>query len=275
MTIFRCPICEKRLNKQEETYKCEENHSYDIAKEGYVHLLPPNKMHSKIPGDNKQMVSSRRRFLETGLYELFSDKLNEIVKEYANTENPVILDAGCGEGYYTGRLQNKLTENGLNPQIFGFDISKFAIKAASKKYKDIDFAVGSIFNIPVMNCCADIVIDVFAPIVESELNRVLKPKGYLILAVPGVRHLYGMKEILYEAPYENEYKKTEYEGFEFLKRIPVKDDIVITDNQTIVDLFTMTPYYYKTGVDGGQRLKETERLKTHIEFDFLIYKKVG
>jgi 23S rRNA (guanine745-N1)-methyltransferase len=273
--IFACPICKEKLSKTEKEYVCASGHSYDIAAEGYVHLLPPNKMHSKIPGDNKQMVASRRDFLAAGFYQLFSDKLNELVREYMSMQNPVLLDAGCGEGYYTGKLFESLKDHGFHPQVYGFDISKFAVKAAAKRYKGIDFAVGSIFDIPVTAAAADCVIDVFAPIVESELNRVLKPGGFLILAVPGERHLYGLKEILYDAPYENEYKETDYRGFKFIKRAAVRDEIRIDSNKTIMDLFAMTPYYWKTTIEGSDRLKQTNTLSTQIEFDFLIYQKVG
>lgn len=273
--IFTCPICKKPLEKREKTCVCVGGHSYDIAAEGYVHLLPPNKMHSKIPGDNKQMVASRRNFLSSGLYEPFSDKLNELVKEFSGSKNPIILDAGCGEGYYTGRLSAFLKDNGFTPEMYGFDISKFAVKAAAKRYKDISFAVGSIFDIPVRDAAADFVLDVFAPIVETELNRVLKPGGYLILAVPGARHLYGLKEILYDAPYENEQKDTSYAGFRFIRRDAVPKYITIDNNALILDLFAMTPYYWKTGIDGSERLKHTDILSTEIEFDFLIYQKVG
>lgn len=274
MMIFTCPICKELLHQQEKAYACANGHSYDIAAEGYVHLLPPNKMHSKIPGDNKQMVASRRDFLEAGFYHLFSDKLNELVREQVSAQDPILLDAGCGEGYYTGRLYNDLAVHGLSPQVYGFDISKFAVKAAAKKYKQIHFAVGSIFSIPVENDAVDCIIDIFAPIVEAELNRVLKPGGILILAVPGERHLYGLKEILYENPTENEYKQEEYAGFKFVKRMPVQGDIEMNGNPIIMDLFAMTPYYWKTTVEGGERLKQTDHLSTHIEFDFLVYRKI-
>ncbi len=273
--IFTCPICKKPLKKTEKTCVCESGHSYDIAAEGYVHLLPPNKMHSKIPGDNKQMVASRRDFLNAGFYRCFSDRLNALVQKWMNIRNPVILDAGCGEGYYTGRLIDYLKKSGFSPQAYGFDISKFAVKAAAKRYKEINFAVGSIFDIPAATESADCVVDVFAPIVEEELNRVLKPGGYLILAVPGERHLFGLKELLYDRPYENEYRETDYRGFQFVQREAVREHILINNNKTIMDLFAMTPYYWKTPVEGCERLKQTDSLSTEIEFDFLIYQKVG
>lgn len=274
MTIFTCPVCHETLRRQEKSCLCPNGHSYDIAAEGYVHLLPPNKMHSKVPGDSKQMVAARRAFLEGGWYEPFSDQLNRLVLECAPSPAPVLLDAGCGEGYYTGRLREALASNGLAPQLFGFDISKFAVKAAAKKHREISFAVASMFEIPVQSGAADCVFNVFAPIVEDELCRVLRPGGTLILAVPGERHLFGLKEILYENPYENEHRETEYRGFRFQKRVAVPLSLSLHDNDSIMNLFAMTPYYWKTPVEGCERLKNTTALCTEIEFDFLIYQKV-
>ncbi len=83
--VFICPICKKKLENTVHTYRCENGHSYDVSAQGYVHLLPPNKMHSKIPGDNRQMVACRREFLETGLYLPFSNQLNDLVEEAIGT----------------------------------------------------------------------------------------------------------------------------------------------------------------------------------------------
>lgn len=273
MSVFACPVCGEALERLEKVSRCPAGHSYDVASEGYVHLLPPNKMHAKVPGDNKQMVASRRRFLEAGYYGLFSDRLNELISEETGAA-PVILDAGCGEGYYTGRLERFLTESGKAPSVFGFDISKYAVKAAAKKYKRISFAVGSMFGIPVLSGAAECAVNVFAPIVPEELCRVLNPGGVLILAVPGERHLFGLKELLYDEPYENEHRETEYPGFSFLRRVPVRGEITVRGG-AVQDLFAMTPYYWKTPIEGSRRLESVRELKTEVAFDFILYRKKG
>lgn len=271
MTNFVCPACKAPLTDSGASLRCPGGHSYDRARQGYVHLLPPNKMHAKIPGDNKMMVDARRRFLEKGYYALFKDSLRGIVSGYIkNSQTSVILDAGCGEGYYTAGIKAALPM----ACVSAFDISKFAVKAAAGKYKNIDFAVASIFDIPFAHESADCVVNVFAPIVEAQFLRVLKKGGYLVLAVPGRRHLYGLKEVLYSAPYENEEKDTPYEGFAFIRRVPVRDVVQIGNNQDLLDLFSMTPYYWKTGVEGGERLKKTAEITTEIHFDFLVYRKM-
>ena len=268
---FTCPICKNLLKDMGKSLVCENGHSFDKAKQGYTHLLPVNKMHSKIPGDNALMVSSRRDFLTKGYYNIFAEALKNLVCEYSSSLfSPVILDCGSGEGYYTGKIKEALNES----QVFGFDISKFAVKAAAGKYKNINFAVASVFDIPFKSESVDILVDVFSPLCEDEFLRVLKKGGYFIFAVPGERHLFEMKEILYDSPYENEKKDTEYKGFEFVSRVPVNGRIDIDNNEDIMALFSMTPYYWKTSVEGSNKLKETKNLSLEIEFDFLIYKKI-
>lgn len=275
MGIFACPVCGDPLLRGKKTVRCPNGHSYDIAREGYVYLLPPNKRHSADPGDDKGMISARRRFLEAGYYEIFSDRLNSLVSGAVETEAPVILDAGCGEGYYTGRLRAFLLGNGGTPELYGFDISKSAVRAAAKRYREIPFAVASMFGIPVLSGCADCVTDVFAPIVPGELLRVLRPGGLLVLAVPGERHLYGLKELLYDAPYENERRETEYPGFRFLDRTEVRGKLELKSAQAVSDLFAMTPYFRKTPKEGCERLRRAGALSTEIGFDFLRYRKVA
>ncbi|MFI3325111.1 MAG: methyltransferase domain-containing protein [Clostridia bacterium] len=266
---FICPLCKKPLILNGKNLVCENNHSYDRAKQGYYHLLLANQKNSKIPGDNKQMVDSRRDFLNQGFYQKFQKALCETIKNYTDNIN-FILDAGCGEGYYTNSIKTCFP----NSEIVAFDISKFAVKSASGTYKNINFAVASSFEIPVKSESFDVLINIFSPMVENEFARVLKKDGIFIFAVPGKKHLYELKEILYKNPYENEEKDTDYNGFKFLERVSVTDEIEIKDNKTIWNLFSMTPYYWKTGKNGSEKLKEVNYLKTKIHFDFLVYKKM-
>lgn len=273
---FCCPVCGEALENRAGGAACPNGHSFDRARQGYLHLLPGNKMHSKIPGDTKEMVESRRRFLEAGYYAPFQEKLCKLAEgclreAVPKGEQPVILDAGCGEGYYTGALRERFPE----ARLCGFDISKAAVKAAAGKYKGISFAVASSFSIPVPESFCHLLVNVFSPLAEQEFARVVRPGGFFLYAVPGERHLMGLKELLYESPYENEKRDTEYPGFTFLERYPVRGEIRIPDAKAAEDLFAMTPYYWKTGVSGAARLRETDGFSTEIAFDFLLYRKNG
>lgn len=272
--LFRCPLCEGRLIQEGRTLRCKQGHAFDQAKEGYWNLLPVQKKHAKMPGDNGEMIAGRRRFLKSGAYQLFSDGINSLAEEaLESVKNPVILDAGCGEGYYTERLRQALCQKGLQPQVAGFDISKFAAKAAAKR-GNMDIAVASSFAVPVADHCIDLQLSVFAPIVPQELRRVMKKGGRLILAVPGERHLWGLKEILYENPYPNVPHDTAYEGFAFEKRVSLEDEIHLDSPQAVADLFVMTPYFWKTPRAGSERLQACQQLTTPIAFDLLCYRAI-
>lgn len=254
--------------------RCPSGHCYDRAAAGYLHLLPANRMNSRLPGDNKEMVAARRAFLEAGYYAVFSDAVSQTaVSLLRERQAPVVLDAGCGEGYYTARLAEALRASGIAAAISGLDISKFAVKAAARRYRELSFAVASIFDIPVPDGCCDLVLNVFAPIVPAEFLRVLGPGGFLLIAVPGERHLFGLKEVLYDRPYLNEKTDTQYEGFAFIERIPVRSALMLEDPAQIFHLFTMTPYYWKTPAAGCARLKALTKLSTEIGFDLLLYQK--
>ena len=267
--MFICPICKSKLNIDGKSYACENNHSFDIAKQGYVNLLPVNKKHSDNPGDSKDMVLSRREFLESGYYDCFAEKLAEIIDLiFANSEKIVIADCGCGEGYYDGLLE-KLK---IDYELFGFDISKEAVRYAAGKYKKYKYAVGSCFDMPLSDGSFDLALNIFAPMVENEMSRILKKDGYMIYAVPGKRHLMGLKELLYENTYENEEKHTEYDGFDFVDRISVQNEITV-GGEMGVNLFKMTPYYFKTELGAEEKIIKNNGFTTQIHFDFLIYRK--
>ena len=147
--IFCCPACGGALERRESALVCQKGHSFDVARQGYVHLLPVKQMHAKVPGDTKQMVDARRRFLALGHYDAFRDTLRRLVSEHL-PQGGTVLDAGCGEGFYTAALAEAALEK--NGRTAGIDISKFAVKAAAGRHKGIDFAVASLFHIP---CAAE------------------------------------------------------------------------------------------------------------------------
>lgn len=270
---FICPLCGETLTDTGSSLRCAAGHSFDKARQGYAHLLPVQQKHALLPGDDREMVAARRRFLEGGWYDPFCQKLCELsASALSKTKNPLIADAGCGEGYYTAAVKDTLCKAGITPRICAFDISKFAVKAAAGQHKGIDFAVASSYAIPLPDACADLVLNIFSPMADREFARILKPGGTLIFSVPSARHLWGLKEILYEKPYENEEKEIEYPGFSKMDRVPVRARISLPA-QAACDLFAMTPYAWKTGAAGRARLQALDRLETEIGFDFLVFRR--
>ena len=273
MSIYRCPLCKAKLFQNEHSLKCEHGHSFDISAEGYVHLLPANKMNSKVPGDSKEMAASRSAFLDKGYYEPLLLELEKTVLELAKDEETSMLDCGCGEGYYTSNIAKELKNRIPKAKIAGFDISRPSVRRAAKRTKEVEFAVASVFDIPVPDGEFDILLNVFSPLSIGEYNRVLKNGGYYIYVVPAARHLWELKAAIYDVPYENREEDTPYEGFEHVETRRVRYKTEIKTSEDIFALFQMTPYYWKTSAKGAEKLKRYESLLTEVAFDIHIYKK--
>jgi 23S rRNA (guanine745-N1)-methyltransferase len=258
---------------QEKAYICENNHTYDKASSGYVNLLCKHQNKLNISGDNKIMVTARREFLDKGYYEPLSSAINQEIALLINDKkNYAIFDAGCGEGYYTSNLEQSLNTNAI---ISGADISKETIKCASKRNKNIQFAVASIFDLPVLDCSVDCILSVFAPYCNDEFKRIIKDDGLIIACIPGKRHLYGLKEVVYENPYENDEQGYTLPDFTLISQRKISYTAKINSNADIQNLFKMTPYFYKSPADGVERLNKLETIETEIEFMILQYKKIS
>lgn len=271
-TLFICPVCGKRLKKEGFRLLCESSHSFDLAREGYVNLLTSNNMHSREPGDDALMVSSRRAFLEKDYYRPLAQRLSSICAELSGAA-PVVIDAGCGEGYYTKAVYDALTLLPKEPHMYAVDISKRAVRLASRLCKNAGFAVASVFSLPFPDKCADILVNCFSPLAAEEFSRVLKPGGYFLYVVPDKRHLWELKELLYEQPYENERKLTQYPGFTLNSSEDVSFTVQLDCNADLKNLFSMTPYCYKTPREGVMRLDKTDALSVTAEFIIYVYKK--
>ena len=272
MSLFRCPVCGAPLSREEKVYRCPAGHSYDIAREGYTYLLPPNQKHSAAPGDDREMAAARRDFLSNGYYDLLLNTLCSIILAHTGPE-PVVLDAGCGEGYYTVGIHRALLEAGRRPQMAGTDISKFILRTAAKRDRDIAFAVASSYHLPVADERVDVLLDCFSPLALEEFRRVLRPGGTFVYVVPAADHLWQLKEVLYDRPYPNEEKETPYEGFAYEAIVPVEGDITLPTQTDIQNLFRMTPYAWKTPRSGKERLAALNTLTTRIAFRVHVFRR--
>ena len=272
MSQFRCPLCGGALTEIPGGLRCPVGHCFDRAKEGYVNLLPVNRKHSKTPGDDKGMVAARRAFLEKGWYRPLREALEALAVELTGPA-PAVLDAGCGEGYYTGGVREALLAAGKMPEIAGIDISKAALQKAGKRYPGIEFAVASAYRLPAADESVDLLLNVFSPLAIEEFRRVLKPGGAYLYVVPGAEHLWELKEALYERPYPNEEKETPYEGFAYDRIVPVSYTVHLPSQEDIHALFQMTPYYWKTPREGAERLAAVSRMDCRIGFRVHVFRR--
>ena len=274
-----CPICRQPLEyiADEKRMACRNRHSFDISRKGYINLLPSNKKNSKIPGDSPEMVHARTSFLEKGYYRGFSDGINSACTDVFRDFSLVrIVDAGCGEGYYTGRLAGAFEKNGIKVTAAGFDLSKDAIAhaaSATKNDPSFAFCVASLFDMPVPDKSADIIVNLFAPVADGEFARVLSDNGLLLIAVPAEEHLFGLKSAIYDNPYKNETRRDILSSFVLEKVHNITYTITLRSNSDIMNLFAMTPYFWKTSVSDKARLSLLDTLDTVVSFDLLLYRK--
>ncbi len=264
-SLFCCPVCGKELFFDGKSLRCENRHCFDISKEGYVNLLTGKG--SAVSGDDKMMVSSRTLFLDGGYYAPLRDGFCNLINTYKK-EGSVLLDSGCGEGYYTKEYANLVTS------AAGIDISKAALKHAAKVCRNAEFAVASAYRLPVADGTVDIIVNCFSPMAPEEFARVLKKDGYLLYAVPGENHLIELKNILYDSPYLNEVKTEQYVSFSHVTAHHIKTAFTLTEKEKIMGLYRMTPYTWTTPKDGADRLSAVERLDVTAEFYIHVYKKI-
>lgn len=255
-----CPKCHAKLKAYDKSCVCENHHSFDYSKYGYLNLSLNQKAAQH--GDNKEMTLARTSFLNHGHYSFLKDFLNQLIEQ---KKANILVDLGCGEGYYTKSFQAI--------EKYGIDLSKESLKHASKNDKTTQYILSSIFKIPLSDECADTVITCFAPAANSEINRILKKDGYFIFVTPGAKHLWELKEILYETPYLNTIKEL-HTDLTFVDQIEISNQFH-AEKEDIQNIFQMTPYCYKTGIQGNQKIKQLSALDITANFIIRIYQKVN
>lgn len=268
MINFICPVCRRPLIDEGRLYRCENNHSFDKSKYGYVNLLQSNQSSSKRHGDDRLMIRARRDFLSKGRYSFLLDELIRVCDEYLK-QDAAVIDAGCGECYYSTGLADAFGGYSLT----GADISKDALEFAGKRGARFPLCVASLFDLPFDDNSADCILNCFAPDANAEFFRVLKEGGILIKVVPLEEHLFSLKEAIYEKPYLNEAPKKSERGFELIDFIEKRAELTVSSHEDISNLFRMTPYYYKTGREDQQKAESLEKITTCAAFGILVFKK--
>ena len=272
LAALRCPKCGAAMTFDGHSLLCTggRRHCYDAAASGYVNLAPEHRA----GGDSREAVRARTAFLGRGYYAPVAEAIQALAAEYARPgegrDRPLLCDAGCGEGYYTGRLAE------IGP-VCGFDLSRAAVEAGAKAARraglDAFYAVAGLYELPLMDGSVDFLLNHFAPCAEAEFCRVLRPGGVLVVGAAGPDHLLGLKRAVYDTPVRNEARADLPAGMALLERRTVRADICIEGQADIAALFAMTPYYYRTNEADRAKLAALETLETEIEVELSVYRR--
>lgn len=275
-----CPLDGDPLFQAESAWSCPAGHSFDIAKQGYVNLLPVQKKRSNDPGDSKAMVAARQRFLNAGYYQPIAEAINHAALNGTPESTPLsCLDAGCGEGYYLRQLAQAASDTGLL-ELVGLDISKWAIMAAAKQSRQQNqpttWVVGSNANLPVASASLDRLLCMFGFPVMSEFARVLKPEGLLLQVEAGPNHLRELREIIYPTlkPERNAELVTP-QGFTLQATDTISYPLTLEGKEMIADLLAMTPHLYRASAEGRERAAALETLTVSVDARLVAWVKNG
>lgn len=255
-----CPLDGLPLALQERSWRCPSGHTFDTASQGYVNLLPVQNKRSRDPGDSKDMVAARRRYLESGVYAPIADGVARVLMDGLEGQAPyACLDAGCGEGYYLRRLQER--DRGGVLALIGLDISKWAVMAGARSSPGIRWLVGSNAHLPVPQASLDAVICMFGFPVYAEFLRVLKPGGLLVQVEAGTDHLVQLRRIIYPSlKDEKTISAGAPEGFGLESDERLSFDFALESQEQIADLLLMTPHLFRASVQGLEQARSLTRL---------------
>ena len=265
-TAFACPICQENLTLVESSLKCNNRHSFDLAKFGYVNLAPQIKQSANYDKENFQ---NRQQILEAGFYQAILETISDLL---ANSEtSTTVLDIGCGEGFYSRKLQ----ENHPEKTFYAFDISKDSVQIAAKSEPNwaVNWFVGDLARLPIKDASMDILLDIFSPANYGEFRRVLSKDGILIKVIPTKNHLKEIRQKVQDQltnkDYSNQDIKNHFqEHFTILSSQTASLTKTITAEQ-LKALLSMTPLLFHidhTKIDWNQLTEIT------IEAEILIGK---
>ena len=269
-----CPLDGKPLHSNGSAWRCANGHGFDIASQGHTHLLPVQNKRSRDPGDSKEMMACRRRFLDAGYYQPIAEAVRRAV--LADTSPGVTLrclDAGCGEGYYLRQLAMP-GDDERKLALIGLDISKWAVLSAAKQEKRIAWVVGSNANLPVLPRTLDRVLCMFGFPVYTEFSRVLKAGGLLVQVDAGADHLRQLREIIYPVLKPGRVDEMpEAPGFTRLSGEAVGYSAEIAGQEAIADLLAMTPHLFRASSEGKARVAALQSLAVAVDVRLTVYRR--
>ncbi|MEY4516443.1 MAG: hypothetical protein RL180_789 [Pseudomonadota bacterium] len=261
-----CPVCKAPLSVGAKLWQCPQQHSFDVARDGYINLLPVQHKKSLSPGDTADAVAARRAFLAAGHYQPLRDHVVGLLADVAAQQ---LLDLGCGEGYYTHAMRSVV------PHVLGLDIAKPAIQTAAKRDKTVQWVVGSGAQLPLADASVDVVSSLFSPLPVAEMQRVLRVGGHVLVATPAPEHLWSIREALFgdvRAHEPDKFLTHLAPAFALVSQTEIRVALHLpqTDLRHVI---AMTPYAWKARADRRALLEAHEQFETEAVFRVLLLKK--
>jgi 23S rRNA (guanine745-N1)-methyltransferase len=290
--VLICPVCDARLAQVTQALaqrgaalRCAQGHSFDMAREGYVNLLLSAGKRPKIQGDTRDMVAARRRFLEAGLYEPLAAAVNRLATAHLpdnppGSETAVVVDVGCGEGYYLGRLQAQLQRRWSGHAVcaVGVDVAKTAVRLAARRYPAAQFVVADTNRqIPVADGAALVALNLFAPRNGPEFGRIIAPGGLLIVVIPTPAHLATLRETFGFLGIEAEKAQrvaAQLAGHFSLRQTQPLAYPLHLSGERLQDLAQMTPTAWHYSAEQWARLAAIPTFMTEASFVILVWQRL-
>ena len=265
-SAFACPICQENLTLVESSLKCENRHSFDLAKFGYVNLAPQIKQSANYDKENFQ---NRQQILEAGFYQAILEGISDLLAR--NPSAKTVLDIGCGEGFYSRKLQ----EAHHDKSFYAFDISKYSVQIAAKSEPNwaVNWFVGDLARLPIKDASMDILLDIFSPANYGEFRRVLSQNGILIKVVPTKNHLKEIRKTVQEQLTKKDYSNQDIKEH-FQEHFSIQSSQIASLTKPITAeqrqaLLSMTPLLFH--VDQS-KIDWTQLTEITIEAEILVGK---
>ena len=263
-TAFACPICQENLTLLESSLKCNNRHSFDLAKFGYVNLAPQIKQSANYDKENFQ---NRQQILEAGFYQAILDALSIMLSSLETSKT--VLDIGCGEGFYSRKLQ----EAHPDKTFYAFDISKDSVQIAAKSEPNwaVNWFVGDLARLPIKDASMDILLDIFSPANYGEFRRVLSQNGILIKVIPTENHLKEIRQMVKEQLTKKDYSNQdikehfqEYFSIQSIQTVSLTKSITAEQRQALLSMTPLLFHVDQSKIDWSQLTEIT------IEAEILV-----
>lgn len=263
-----CPLCGEPLHVSGGSLLCPVRHTYDIARQGYVNLLPVQQKHSLAPGDTPEMLAARRAFLNEGLYAPICSDVTEAIRQYA-PDMKMLVDIGCGEGYYTAAFGRQFPD----ANVIGADIAKTAVKMACSRSKAITWITATASHLPIADHSTDVITAMFSLVCEEEFARILRDGGIVVEVTAGTNHLIELKHIIYDDVFEQHKRPKPPQNFLREIACTLHTFPLTLNNVQLVHLLQMTPHTLRVKPEKRAQLESTQQLTLTVEYFVRVMEK--